>query len=48
MIIPDDVFLCTIKIIQYGAMKEPELIREIVCENNRTPAFDYGPSVAYF
>lgn len=47
-IVPKDLFLSTIKILRYFNDKDPELVKEILCESNFKPNLDYGPSVAIF
>ena len=46
-VVPKDLFLSTIKVLKYFQDKDPELVKEILCESNLKPTMDYGPSVAY-
>jgi len=43
-----NLFLSTLKIFRFSDSKDPELVREILCESNKNPAMDYGPSVVYY
>jgi len=42
------IYLSALKIFKPSFDEKPELVKEILCESNKFPCMDYGPSNIYF